>query len=236
MPFNFILLTTGLDSELIRKAILDLEGVLPGGAWPNWVFGNHDEPRIATRLGHVESRTAALLLLTLRGTPTVYYGDELGMPEARIPQELVKDPWGLRVPGFSRDGCRTPMQWTPGTQAGFSTNPETWLPVQAHHSINVETELADPNSHLNLYRRLLSVRRAESALQVGDMDLLEGLPSNCLGYRRTAPSARPITVCLNLSPVAVRCSWNGEVLVSTHPAPHQPGRLRPWEGVILVDS
>jgi alpha-glucosidase len=234
MPFNFALLLTGLEASAVHDAIADLEAVLPKGAWPNWVMGNHDEPRLATRLGRDQSRAAAFLLLTLRGTPTIYYGDELGMPEAVIPQHMVKDPWGHRMPGFSRDGCRTPMQWNAGPNAGFSTAGETWLPVQPASIINVESELADPGSHLVLYRRLLSVRRAEPSLRAGDIALTEGLPPSCLGYTRHAPGSRPLTVLLNLSGEPVELAWTGQVLASSVPGEPMLGRLRAWEGLILA--
>lgn len=234
MPFNFALLLTGLDASAIHRAIGDLESALPKGAWPNWVMGNHDEPRLATRLGREQSRAAAVLLLTLRGTPTIYYGDELGMPEARIPQHMVKDPWGHRMPGFSRDGCRTPMQWNAGPHAGFSTGTQTWLPVQVSPSINVESELADPDSHLALYRRLLAIRRAETSLRSGEVGLIGGLPPNCLGYTRHAAGDRELTVLLNLSGEPVEVPWSGRVLVSSVPGEPTRGRLRAWEGLILA--
>ena len=234
MPFNFALLLTGLEASAVPDAIADLEAVLPKGAWPNWVMGNHDEPRLATRLGRDQSRAAALLLLTLRGTPTIYYGGELGMLEAVIPPHMVKDPWGHRMPGFSRDGCRTPMQWNAGPNAGFSTAGETWLPVQPSSIINVESELADPGSHLVLYRRLLSIRRAEPSLRAGDITLIEGLPPSCLGYTRHAPGSRPLTVLLNLSGEPVELAWTGQVLASSVPGKPMLGRLRAWEGLILA--
>jgi alpha-glucosidase len=97
---------------------------------PNWVLGNHDRPRIASRVGKGQTAVAAMLLLTLRGTPTIYYGDELGMRQVDIPRDRVRDPFERNVPGIGvgRDGCRTPMQWDASENAGFSkVNP--WLPM-----------------------------------------------------------------------------------------------------------
>ena len=100
------------------------------GAWPNWVLGNHDRPRVASRVGREQARVAAMLLLTLRGTPTLYYGDEIGMHQVADRARPVRDPFEKNVPGIGvgRDGCRTPMQWDATADAGFSTA-TPWLPL-----------------------------------------------------------------------------------------------------------
>jgi alpha-glucosidase len=100
-----------------------------------WVLGNHDRPRIATRVGSAQARVAAMLLLTLRGTPTIYYGDEIGLAQVPIPPDRIRDPLERRVPAanLGRDGARTPMQWSTKSYAGFS-NSEPWLPLTACHS------------------------------------------------------------------------------------------------------
>ena len=123
MPFNFALLSTLWSARSIEKIIADYEKALPAGAWPNWVLGNHDRPRVASRVGPAQARVAAMLLLTLRGTPTLYYGDEIGMHQVAIAPDQVRDPFEKNVPGIGvgRDGCRTPMQWDATTHAGFST-------------------------------------------------------------------------------------------------------------------
>jgi alpha-glucosidase len=109
---------------------------------------------------------AAVMLLTLRGTPTLYYGDELGMRDAVIFPEQMQDPQGKQI-GVSRDPARTPMQWNAGLHAGF-TSGIPWLPVGYDYQIcNVEAESEDRNSMLSLYRRLIALRRAEPALSVG---------------------------------------------------------------------
>ena len=158
MPFNFQLLGVDWHAQAIRKSVDSLEAVLPKGAWPNYVLGNHDEIRLASRLGPQGARQAAMLLLTLRGTPTLYYGDEIGMLEAEIPPEKQQDPWGLRVPGLGRDGCRTPMQWDDSPNGGFSPQGvDTWLPPGADYiQVNVKNQLSQPHSLLNLYRSLLN--------------------------------------------------------------------------------
>ncbi len=122
MPFNFALLSTFWSARSIEQIIHDYEKALPKGAWPNWVLGNHDRPRVASRVGAEQARVAAMLLLTLRGTPTLYYGDEIGMHQLAIAPEDVRDPFEKNVPGIGvgRDGCRTPMQWDSSQFAGFS--------------------------------------------------------------------------------------------------------------------
>nr|HAQ92995.1 alpha-amylase [Afipia sp.] len=122
LPFNFALISTPWNARAIAKLVDDYEAALPAGAWPNWVLGNHDRQRIASRLGTDQARVAAMLLLTLRGTPTLYYGDEIGMPQVAIAPDRVRDPWEKNVPGMGvgRDGCRTPMQWDETAYAGFS--------------------------------------------------------------------------------------------------------------------
>src|SRR5205807_9228292 len=97
------------------------EAALPADGWPNWVLGNHDRSRIATRVGEAQARVAAMLLLTLRGTPILYYGDEIGMRDVPVPEHLVRDPYARRVPGLGvgRDPERSPMQWSPAPHGGF---------------------------------------------------------------------------------------------------------------------
>ncbi len=116
LPFNFQLIHAAWKASTIATLVRDYEAALPPGGWPNWVLGNHDQPRIAARIGSAQARNAALLLLTLRGTPTLYYGDELGIGRVEIPPDAVHDPWEKNEPGlgFGRDPYRTPFQWTSG--------------------------------------------------------------------------------------------------------------------------
>ena len=129
---------------------------------------NHDRKRIATRVGAAQARTAAVLLLTLRGTPTLYYGDELGLTDVAVPPEREQDPWGVNVPPGTGATVRTPMQWDAGPNAGFSAG-EPWLPLGDDADVrNVAVQREDPDSMLALHRDLLSLRRAEPALRAGD--------------------------------------------------------------------
>ena len=142
----------------IAALIARYEASLPQGAWPNWVMGNHDRPRLASRIGAENARLAAMLLLTLRGTPTLYYGDEIGMRQVAIAAGAPARSGRAHVPG--RDGARTPMQWDASAFAGFSTV-EPWLPLPDDFATrNVASERADPASLYNLYRRLIALRRA----------------------------------------------------------------------------
>ena len=197
MPFNFSMLYADWDAGTFRELVAAVERVTRGRGWPNYVLGNHDELRLVQRFGAPAARVAAVMLLTLRGTPTVYYGDELGMMQAHVPPHDQQDPWGRRVPGLGRDGARTPMQWRPGHAAGFSTS-EPWLavvdPDQRH---NVEAQDRDPTSLLSLYRRLLALRRSRSELCVGDYEPLDG-PDGVFMYRRLAASSACVVI-LNFS-------------------------------------
>ena len=169
LPFNFHLISTPWTPTAIASLVDAYEAKLPAGGWPNWVLGNHDRSRLATRLGAAQARVAAMLLLTLRGTPTLYQGDELGIEDVPIPPGRVRDPWELNVPGLGlgRDPERTPMLWSDAPFAGFSTA-EPWLPLsQSWRAINVERQSASPRSLLSLYRELLALRRREPALWRG---------------------------------------------------------------------
>lgn len=218
LPFNFQLLTLPWDAREIDRAISEYEGSLPSEGWPNWVLGNHDKSRVASRVGTAQARVAAVLLLTLRGTPTIYYADELGMPDVDIPDHMLQDPQGLRLgPELSRDPCRTPMPWDSSPNGSFTMD-EPWLPLNDDvEQRNVETQRDDPGSMLSLYRRLLALRRGRRALAVGDYVPLvtEG---SAIGYVREHESER-LLVALNLSARPQRLELaprSGSVLLGTH--------------------
>ena len=170
LPFNFQLLDAAWSAAAIAGIVDAYEAALPPGGWPNWVLGNHDRPRIADRVGDAQARIAAMLLLTLRGTPTMYYGDEIGLGHVTIPPAEVRDPWEKREPGLGlgRDPSRTPMRWDWSAHAGFTTG-TPWLPLGEgwqHH--NVKAFDQDDASILELYRRLIAIRRAHPVLEHGD--------------------------------------------------------------------
>ncbi|MBI4175523.1 alpha-amylase, partial [Candidatus Berkelbacteria bacterium] len=131
-PFNFNLIGLPWQAGAYRQFIDEFEAKLDPSDWPNYVLGNHDRHRLVTRLGLDRARLSALIQLTLRGMPIIYYGDELGMKDGEIPAPAERDPWGKRVPGFGfgRDSERTPMQWDGSTNAGFTAG-SPWLPIAA---------------------------------------------------------------------------------------------------------
>jgi alpha-glucosidase len=169
LPSNMHLISTPYRAEDIGALIETYEGSLPEGAWPNWVLSNHDRSRVATRVGPAQARVAAILLLTLRGTPIVYYGDEIGMTD--VPVDVPRDPVELLTPGIGegRDPERSPMRWTSAVHGGFCRPDVTpWLPVPEDQlAVNVADQSDDPESMLTLYRSLIRLRRAEPALSVG---------------------------------------------------------------------
>jgi alpha-glucosidase len=241
LPFNFQLLSAPWDAAHLTGLIAEYERMLPQGAWPNWVLGNHDRPRIATRVGPAQARVAAMLLLTLRGTPTIYYGDEIGMRNVAIPDDQVQDPFERRVPGLGlgRDPVRTPMQWSAEPHAGFTTG-RPWLPIASDYGIvNVAAQRQDPKSLLALYARLIALRRAEPALSAGSLEIFRASGEACadvLTYLR----GDTFLVALNLGsrsrlvPLPRSCS----IVLSTHldRAQGLAGErleLRPDEGLLL---
>ncbi|PAP75437.1 alpha-amylase family glycosyl hydrolase [Rubrivirga marina] len=247
MPFNFGLLNTPWTAAGVRAHVDAIEAVLPDGAWPNYVLGNHDERRLATRLGPESVCLAGMLLLTLRGAPTLYYGDELGMEEVDVPLDRRVDPWGFRsgVPELGRDGCRTPMAWDASPGAGFSEGAgpsDYWLPLHPdHESVNVAAEAADPDSVLSFYRRALAVRNASPALQAGSYRPLDDVPEGVFGFERAEGDDRRL-VLLHFGDddveVAVPEAYRGApVALATHDREVEPvGEvfcLGPWAGAVV---
>jgi alpha-glucosidase len=242
MPTNFGLLKAPWTARGVRGVVDGVEAAIPQGAWPNYVLGTHDDERLATRLGEHGSRQAAVLLLTLRGSPTLYYGDELGMREAEIPPDRRQDPWGMTEPSLGRDGCRTPMQWSPDPAAGFTSADEPWLPVGSDHAVrNVRSQLLDPDSHLNLYRRLLSLRRGSAALRTGSYLPVDPVPPECFVFERSQGGER-VLVAINFTPEPLSIDapgLAGRIAVSTHRVSEGNEvtcvlRLLPYEALVVV--
>jgi oligo-1,6-glucosidase/alpha-glucosidase len=238
LPFNFQLLDAPWNAEALAQIIGEYEAALPDGGWPNWVMGSHDAPRIAGRLGEAQARVAAMLLLTLRGTPTLYQGDELGIGRVEIPPDRIRDPQDLRQPGLGlgRDGARTPMPWDASAHAGFSTV-EPWLPLNSDwQTRNVATQYQDPTSMLHLYRELLALRRAYGALSSGSFALLSS-DLGILQYERRDDADR-LVMALNLTSeprqlLLPEGAMVAELLISTIPGRSIDGRLASDEGVML---
>jgi alpha-glucosidase len=221
LPFNFQLIHTAWTAKEIARLVSEYEGALPAGGWPNWVLGNHDQPRIAARVGNAQARIAAMLLLTLRGTPTLYYADELGIARVAISPEAAQDPWEKNEPGLglSRDPSRTPFQWDATPNAGF-TRGQPWLPLDpAYQTCNVVALRQDSTSILNLYRHLIAIRRRHAALTTGAFQLVDAL-ENVLVYDRALDHER-ILICLNFGDREQKVSLpdklaGAEILISTY--------------------
>lgn len=243
LPFNFQLIDAPWHARGLAQLITEYEAALPPGGWPNWVLGNHDRPRIAARIGEAQARVAAMLLLTLRGTPTLYYGDELGIGQLSIPAEKVQDPRELREPGLGlgRDPVRTPMAWDVSENAGFSAG-APWLPLHPDWpERNVASQTRNSASSLALHRRLLRLRRAYPALELGDFALVHAT-DDVLAYERRRGDQR-LLVALNLGSTPQELAlptWahHAQPLLSTvgdSPPPVAAKRLtlRADEGLVL---
>ena len=244
VPFNFQFVTMPTwEASAIRQIVDEYETALPQGAWPNWVLGNHDRPRIVTRVGRDQARTAQMLLLTLRGTPTCYYGDELGMQDGVIPPELMHDPQGKTDPQHSRDPIRMPMQWDSSPNGGFCPpGVKPWLPVaDDYQTYNVAVEQGDPRSMLILVHRLLALRRSLPALSVGSQQSIDQSNPACFVYMRRHADQRCL-VALNFSAqeqvVTLPEQGQGRILLSTYldregVIPLEEVHLRGNEGLLI---
>jgi alpha-glucosidase len=221
VPFNFHVINSPWTAEGVRRAVEGVEGALPAGAWASWVLGNHDQPRFASpeRAGRDQAKVGMLMLLTLRGTPTIYYGDEIGMVDVPVATGDARDPLERREPGRGRDPERSPMQWDASPNAGFtSPDAEPWLPLAADaHGVNVAGQAEDPDSLLTLTRRLLRLRREHPVLHAGDFEPFGSTPEGTFAYRRIGPDGQ-LTIVLNLTSEARRVpgAGPGQVLIATH--------------------
>lgn len=231
LTFNFAPMRGPWDAAFWRTSVQEtLAALAPRNAWPTWVLSNHDMPRHRTRYGGSEARAraAAVLLLTLPGTPFLYAGEELGLEDADVPPERRVDPGG-------RDGCRAPIPWTPQDGHGWPAKP--WLPFAPEPKArSVAAQREDPTSILHLYRRLLDARRASTALRVGSWTDLPA-PSGVLAYERRAGDERR-TVVVNFSEVPVDVPTHASMTVVIASAGTGEGQrwtssLGPSEAVVL---
>jgi alpha-glucosidase len=230
MAFNFLFVHAELDAAELRPIVEAIEERLPAGAWPVWTGSNHDAGRLATRWAcgdEAKARTALLMLLTLRGTPFLYYGDEIALPEASLDPAKALDPVPHRTgdPTRNRDGCRTPMQWTGEPGMGFTDGAEPWLPFADGRSVAAQREYRA--STLHLVRDLIALRRERADLHEG---AYETVPDDAWVWRR----GERTVVALNLSDAPVSVQARGELLIGTDRERESfDGRLGPWEGVVL---
>jgi alpha-glucosidase len=236
LAFNIPFLFHRFDAGL-AQVVETVERIFPDSAWPCWVGSNHDVSRFPTRWvkGDLrKTRLAMLMLFTLRGTPFLYYGDEIGMTDRPFERSEVVDPVGVRFyPVAGRDPERTPMQWVPGEGAGFTTpSVDPWLPVGDNTNCNVAEQREDTSSVLHLCRDLIALRKRSEDLRVGSYERIEA-PESVWAYRRG-----DTTVALNFSEEpALIDGVSGEILLSTDRT--REGQavggvpLGPWEGVVV---
>jgi len=243
-PINFTLLGAEWQADQIRDLVENLESSLPPGAWPNYVLANHDDMRILSRYGEEAARGAAMLLLTLRGTPVLYYGDEIGMKDVQIPPDLCLDPAGIRQEGQGRDPNRTPMQWSDETWSGFSPPQanQTWLPIaDDFQQINVHNQQNDPDSILSYYQNLLKIRKLHPALQTGIYYSPSEVPDGVYLYIRQNDNEQ-VLIAINFTSHEKIISFpeanNGTLLLSSHPGRDKtikiPIRLQPNESLMVL--
>ena len=206
---NFTSVWQQWDRDGWQRLITETEEAYPhaGPRWPSYVLSNHDNKRHRTRFGGSEARAraAAVLLLTLRGTPFLYQGEELGLEDAEVPEDRVVDPGG-------RDGCRAPIPWDGGPDHGWG--PDPWLPFPPDADVrNVEAQRAGEATMFRLYRSILAARHDSPALQAGELVLLDEHP-DVLTYRRRHGDDERV-VHINFGDDAVEVTTTGEVVVDT---------------------
>ncbi|MGO9603270.1 MAG: alpha-amylase family glycosyl hydrolase [Candidatus Binataceae bacterium] len=211
--FNFRFVFCPWNAARFRHQVDEIERLIPRPSWPTWTLSNHDFPRHITRYGQgaasaARARLAAVMLLGLRGTPFLYYGEEIGMPNVAIPRARWLDPVG-------RDGCRTPMQWANARGGGFTSAPRPWLPLGDCAAVNVAKQMDDPHSMLSFYRRAIRIRRASPALATGNIHLDADAPEGCIAFSRDTAGSRAM-VALNFAeePREVRVP-SGKIVLSS---------------------
>ena len=227
LPFNFPPLFTRWRADKWRRQIDEVRTLVEPQGWPTWVLSNHDNKRHRTRYGtEARARAAAVLLLTLRGTPFLFAGEELGLEDAVVPADRVVDPGG-------RDGCRAPFPWTGEADHGWGTG-DPWLPWPPDPDTrNAEALRADEGSILHLYRRILAARRASDALRLGSMAMIDEAPDGVLAWRRSlGDDERVVAVNFTDAPVEVPGLTDLVVEVASDGA----GEGKPFTGTLAADQ
>jgi alpha-glucosidase len=239
--FNFVFINAPFEAAALRGVVEDTEALLPPGAWPIWTASNHDVSRLSTRWAAgdpAKVKLALLLLLTLRGTPFLYAGDEIGLVDGPIRREDVLDAVGARFwPVYKgRDAERTPMPWNGTPGGGFTAaGVHTWLPMADPVECNVADQEGDPTSVLELCRRVIAARRVSEDLAVGAYRSLPS-PADTWVYAR----GNGATVLLNMADAAAAFEGvSGKVAVSTEhdlEGSSVAGTLAlpPWGGVVVT--
>ncbi|HYL51859.1 MAG TPA: alpha-amylase family glycosyl hydrolase [Acidimicrobiia bacterium] len=242
LAFNFMLIHARFNAPELRTAIETAEQLVPANAWPVWTAGNHDTHRFPSRWADndpARARTVMVMLMGLRGTPFLYYGDEIGMTDTDVPPERVLDPVGkFHGPRLGRDPERTPMQWTAENGAGFSEpGVEPWLPYGDYRTINVEAQRNDPDSMLTLTRDLIRLRNALPEFRTGNYETLPASDDRVWAWRR---GDRLVVACnISDAPADVAGVGPGAIRISTiRSRDDEPVaealHLEPWEAAIVV--
>ncbi|MTI79663.1 MAG: alpha-glucosidase [Firmicutes bacterium] len=237
MAFNFSFLFQRWSASGFYNNIMEYYNLLPEDAWPNFTLSNHDQPRHYSRYREGEytdakAKVAAAMLLTLKGTPFIYYGEEIGMASEKIAKKDIQDPLGKKgwpiIKG--RDDARTPMQWDGSEHAGFSDH-LPWLRVNSDYKHkNVSVQSKEEYSLLNFYKKLIWLRKVSNALSAGDIEFLIKEPDNVLVYKRTF-SNEEVIVVLNFtrSKQTVNLDKEGKVLLGTHRYDGERVSLNKWK-------
>jgi alpha-glucosidase len=238
LAFNFLFVHSDLRAEEMRANVEGVEAMLPPGSWPVWTGSNHDAKRFPTRWAGGDpgrTRAAMVILLALRGTPFLYYGDEIGMPDVPLDPQAALDPVARRMddPEENRDVCRTPMQWDNSPGAGFTDGGEPWLPF-GDLSLNVSDQREDPGSVLHLVRDLIALRRDRADLRGGAYETLPA-PEGAWAWRR----GEDTVAAVNLSDAPVEIDVDGRILIGTDRSRDGeqiggPLRLGPWEAAVVA--
>ncbi|MGH2698793.1 MAG: alpha-amylase family glycosyl hydrolase [Actinomycetota bacterium] len=241
--FNFPFALGRFDPEEMKQVVRVSEELIPPEAWPVWMASNHDIMRAMTRWcdgDEDRSRLLIMLLLTLRGTPFIYYGEEIGMPDVQLERDQLRDPVGIqRWPqDEGRDACRTPMQWSDEAGAGFTAGGvEPWLPFGDFEKTNVARQRSETDSHLGYIRHLIRARKNLPGLQAGGYEEIDS-PLGTWVFRRGDDTV----VALNFSDELMTIEGvRGPVRLTTAPGridEHAPGQidLQPLQGVVMVED
>jgi len=241
-PFNFEGIHSKWDAKAFKEFIDRFQANMHPSYIPIYCMGNHDQHRLATRIGEKQARASALMQFSLPGMPVIYYGDELGMTDGDIGPEDVHDTFELQVPGqgFGRDPERTPMQWDDSENAGFS-KVKPWLPVsQNYERLNLNSEMLDPGSFFNLYKQLLALRQKFEVLRHGSYQSIDVYDEDIFCFERRTQKECMITL-INFCDdevTVVHDILKGEIIISTHPETtmkkvNKSVKLLPNEAIIL---
>ncbi len=252
LVFLFKSLSTPLKASKYRKLVQEYEHYFGEPNFPTWVVGNHDRFRRISVLGNSEAKMklSTTLQFTLRGTPFTYYGEEIGMKQAKISSKNAIDPLGKKyklAPRFlirmtknslNRDECRTPMQWNAQENAGFSSNATTWLPVNDDYRLtNVQNQMENPSSILNHYQSILKVRNQHPALQTGSYEEDHNLSKGKIFAYTRQSNNETILVIHNFGKKSknLKLPTNTQIIFATDNI-FEPNKIKPYQSLIFIKN